>query len=150
VNEGALGAFRSHLRINLKSTLHYYNALTMFKVNNTAAFVNDVFVEEDHVFVWKEGCTRDGSHLERDQKRAIVAYKDKLVTKTREKLAQRKELKTQKQTRLASIKQIEDVDEVTIDMTAAQLKDQLEIYRGLVNGIPLKSHLKTKAEMNVV
>jgi hypothetical protein len=32
-------------------------------------------------------------------------------------------------------------------MTAAQLKDQLEIYRTLVDGIPLRSHLKTKAAM---
>jgi hypothetical protein len=39
------------------------------------------------------------------------------------------------------------VDEVTIDMTVAQLKDQLEIYRELMNEIPLRSHLKTKADM---
>jgi hypothetical protein len=32
----------------------------------------------------------------KDRKRAIVAYKDKPVTKTRGKFAQRKELKTQK------------------------------------------------------
>jgi hypothetical protein len=36
---------------------------------------------------------------------------------------------------------------VTIDLTVAQLKDQLDIYRGLVDGLPVKSHLKTKADM---
>jgi hypothetical protein len=42
---------------------------------------------------------------------------------------------------------VEEEEHVTVDMTVAQLKDQLEIYRTLVEGIPLKSHLKTKAAM---
>ena len=45
------------------------------------------------------------------------------------------------------IKPIENVEDVTVDMTVAKLRDQLEVYRTLVNDIPLKSHLKTKAQM---
>ena len=79
VNEGALGALQSYLHRKPNTTMHQYNALAMFKFNNTAAFVQHVFVAEDHAFVRQEACKRDGGHLERDCKDAIVAYRQNQV-----------------------------------------------------------------------
>src|SRR3954453_4915522 len=50
VNEGALGALRSYLQRKPNTTMHQYNALAMFKFNNTAAFVEHIFVTEDYAF----------------------------------------------------------------------------------------------------
>lgn len=55
--------------------------------------------------------------------------------------------KTLEQSRLASLQRIDDEKKVTMDMTTAELRDQLQIYHSLVVGIPLKSHLKSKALM---
>ena len=147
VNEGALGAVKSYLQRNPNATMHYYNALAMFKFNETAKFVQDVFVAEDYAYVRKEARKRDGAHLEKEQKAALVAYKDMQIAKQRAKMAQRTEQRNMEEARLANVQQLEEINDVDINMTVAQLKDQLEIYRGLVDGIPLKSHLKTKAVM---
>jgi hypothetical protein len=147
VNEGALGALRSYLRKNPNSTMHQYNALAMFKFNDTAKFVHQEFMPEDHAYVRQEARMKDSSHLERERQAAVIAYKDKQVVQRKEKTALKVQQKNQEQTRLAEIERLEDAELVTIDMTVTQLKDQLEIYRGLVTDIPLKSHMKTKADM---
>jgi hypothetical protein len=147
VNEGALGALRHYLRKNPNATIHYYNALAMFRFNNTAAFVQNVFSTEDYAFVHKEARKVNRSDLERRQKAAIVAYKDKQIKEKREKIMQKTLQKRQEEDRLAAIKRVERLEDVTVDsMTVQQLKDQLDIYRRLaVEGIPAKSQLKTKA-----
>jgi hypothetical protein len=147
VNEGALGALRIHLRKKPKTTIHQYNALAMFKFNDTPNFVHHVFLPEDHAYVRQQARMRDGSHLERERKTGLIAYRDKEIDERREKTARKAQQKNHEQTRLAALTRMEDLDKVTIDMSVVELKDQLEIYRGLVTGIPLKSHLKTKAAM---
>jgi hypothetical protein len=147
VNEGALGAFRSYLRKKPNTTMQQYNALAMFKFNDTSQFVLQTFMSDDHAYVRQEACTKDSSHLEKQLQAAAIAYKDKQITQRKEKTALKGQQKAQEQTRLAGIEQLEDAECVTMDMTVAQLKDQLDIYRGLVDSLPLKSHLKTKADM---
>jgi hypothetical protein len=127
--------------------MHQYNALAMFKFNHTTAFVKHLFVNEDHVFVRQEARKRDGGNLERKWKNAVAESKDKQVAEKRDKAFQKAQRMTQEKARLAGIECLEDVEQVTVDMTITQLKDQLEIYRKLVDGIPLKSHLRTKAAM---
>jgi hypothetical protein len=87
------------------------------------------------------------NHLEREHKAAIIVYQEKQAVERRAKIALKEQQKTQAKAQLAGLVQVEEVEHVTIDMTAAQLKDQLEIYQTLVDGIPLKSHLKIKAAM---
>jgi len=147
VNEGALGSLRSHLRKKPNTTIHQYNALAMFKFNNTANFVHHVFIAEDHAYVRQQARIKDTSHLERSRKAKLVAHKDQEIEERREKMTKKMQQKTQEQSRLAGLQCIHDGQRVTTDMTIAELRDQLEIYRGLVDSIPLKSHLKTKAAM---
>lgn len=146
-SEGALGALKSYLRRKPNTTMHQYNAMAMFKFNDTASFVRHVFVAEDHAYARQEARKKDSSHLERDWKIALAEAKDKQVADNKAKAALKAQQRDEKEARLAAIKQIEVAEEVNIGMTVAQLQDQLEIYRGLVNGIPKKSHLKTKAVM---
>ena len=147
VNEGALGAFRLHLRKKPNTTMHQYNALAMFKFNDTYKFVLQTFAPDDYAYVHQEARTKDSSHLERERHAAAVVYKDKQIVQRKEKIALKGQQKAQEQIRLAGIEQLEDAEHVTIDMTVAQLRDQLDIYQCLVDGLPLKSHLKTKADM---
>jgi hypothetical protein len=51
------------------------------------------------------------------------------------------------QARLAAVQRVDAVEDVTINMTNDQLRDQLEIYRQLIGDIPGKSKLKIKAEL---
>jgi hypothetical protein len=147
VNEGALGALCLYLRKNPNTTMHQYNALMMFKFNNTAAFVHDVFEKEDHAYVCQLACNMDSHHLETQYKAALVAHKDKQVIERQEKTMQKTWQKDEEEARLAGLNCVTDVEEVTTNLTIVKLKDQLEIYRRLVDGVPLKSHLRTKAEM---
>ena len=71
--------------------MHQYNALAMFKFNNTAAFVEHIFVTEDHAFVCQEAHKRDRGHLEREHKAAIVAFKEKQIAERRKKMIQKEQ-----------------------------------------------------------
>jgi hypothetical protein len=53
VNEGALGAFCSHLRKKPNTSMLQYNALAKFKFNHTAAFAQQEFSSDDYAFVHK-------------------------------------------------------------------------------------------------
>jgi hypothetical protein len=89
VNEGALGAFRSYIRKKPNTTMHQYNALAMFKFNDTSKskFVLEAFMPDDHAYVRQEARAKDSSHLERERQAAAVAYKDKQVAQRKEKTA---------------------------------------------------------------
>ena len=119
----------------------------MFKYNDTAAFVHHLFVSEDFAYVRKEARKRDNSHLEKQHKAAIIAYKEKQISERREKAALKEQKENDEKIRLASIKLLEEEDDVTDAMVNTQLQDQLAIYRDLVEGVPKKSHLKNKAMM---
>ena len=97
----------------------------MFKFNHTAAFVQNVFVEEDHTYVRQEARKRDGSHLEQKRNLALISHKDKQVAQQREKVQQKVQQKTQEESRLAGIRRLENEMDVTTDMTNTELKDQL-------------------------
>jgi dsDNA-binding SOS-regulon protein len=97
--------------------------------------------------VHEEACKRDSSHLEQACHAAIAAFKNKKVTDLWQKMAEKAEKLHTTQARLAAICRVDSVEDVTINMTNDQLKDQLEIYRQLMDGIPAKTKLKIKAEL---
>ena len=103
--------------------------------------------KEDFAYVHAEARKRDSSHLEEKCKAAIVAFKHQQVVGKRSKKAQQAQAKSDKESRLAKIQRVEAVEDVSIKMTNDQLRDQLEIYRALVDDIPPKSHLKIKADL---
>ena len=117
--------------------MHQYNALAMFKFNDAAKFVHHGFLREDHAYIHQQAHMRDSSHLEREQKTGLLVHRDKEIDERREKTARKAQQKNHEQTRLAALTHMEDMDKVTVYMSVAELRDQLEIYCGLVAGIPL-------------
>ena len=145
VNEGALGSLRSHLRKKPGTTVLQFNALKKFKFNQTSAFVRKEFLPEDYAFIHKMARTLDAGHLERERKDALIAYKDKQVAERREKQMQKAKRQAEKAAFLASVDRVESVEGVTDNMKVKDLDNQLDIYRKLVDTIPLKSKLKNKS-----
>ena len=127
--------------------MHQYNALAMFKSNETAAFVQKMFGKEDHAYVHEEACKKDSSHLEQACHAAIIAFKNKKIADRRQKMAEKAQRQHDTEARLAIVHRVDAVEDVTLSMTNNQLRDQLEIYRQLVDGIPGKSQLKIKADL---
>ena len=58
---------------------------------------------------------------------------------------QKAKKQAEKEAFLASVDRVEKVEEVTDGMKLKDLDDQLDIYRKLVNDVPQKSKLRTKA-----
>jgi hypothetical protein len=144
VNEGALGSLHSHMCKKPNTTILQFNALKKFKFNQTAAFINREFLPKDFTFVHKVACDLDAKHLERECKAELIAYKDKQVAERREKQMQKAKKQAEKEAFLASVSRVGNVEDVTDTMKVKELDDQLEIYRKLVDDIPLKSKLKNK------
>lgn len=63
-NEGALGAFRVHMRNNPQLTAHQYNAQAMYARNNTQDFMDAVLKPLDHLYVMQKAREIDESKLE--------------------------------------------------------------------------------------
>jgi hypothetical protein len=144
VNEGALGALRSHLHKKPNTRILQFNALKKFKINQTAAFVKQEFLPEDYAFVHKMACKIDASHLESECKAELIAFKDKQIAERREKQKKKAEKLAEKESLLASLDRVKSVEDVITTMTVKDLDNQLEIYRKLVDGIPQKSKLRNK------
>lgn len=125
-------------------TILQFNALKKWKFNQTSSFVKKEFHPEDYVFVHKVACSLGTGHVERACKAELIEFKDKQVTIRREKEKQKAAKKAERDAWLAFLNRVENVEDVTKAMTVKILDDQLEIYRELVAGIPLKSKLKNK------
>jgi hypothetical protein len=128
-------------------SMHQYNALAMFKSNETAVFVQKMFVKEDHAYVHEVACKKDSSHLEQACHAANIAFKNKKIADRKQKMAEKAQKLHDIEARLAAVDHVDAVEDVTLSMTNDQLRDQLEIYRQLIDGIPGKSQLKIKAEL---
>ncbi|KAF8223651.1 hypothetical protein L208DRAFT_1516297 [Tricholoma matsutake] len=68
------------------------------------------------------------------------------VEAARSKARKKAEAKAAKAAELAKVKRIRNPAEVTGALNVNQLNDQLDIYRALVEDVPLKSHMKNKQE----
>jgi len=79
VNEGALGQFRVMIRRQPQLTLLQYNARTMFARNNTAAFMDEMFTEDTHKYVWELARQKDTS--EKDRLMDIVKLQEEKIAK---------------------------------------------------------------------
>ena len=72
VNEGALGSFRGLMRRQPCLSLLQYNAQAMYFLNNTPAFMQSFFKDEDYQNIHK--LARDADGLEKRRKRHPSQY----------------------------------------------------------------------------
>ena len=59
VNEGALGQFCVMIHRQPQLTLLQYNTCTMFARNETATFMDEMFTEDTHKYVWELARQKD-------------------------------------------------------------------------------------------
>ena len=89
---------------------------------------------------------RDGSKAEKNRRNQLIEKQMDAVEKTREKARERAEKLARRKAALENVTQITDPEAVTEGMKNAELDEQLEIYRSLVEQVPPKSHIPRKAQ----
>lgn len=147
VNEGALGAMRIHMRMKHNTTVQLYNALARYRHNKTAAFSKQMLTSvEDKAFIMLKARELDASHAEKEKKKAIIVHKDNEVQEKERKKDERERKKAEREAHLNALDILKSEDDVHPKMLRKELEDQLDKYRKLVAGIPLKSKLTKNAE----
>ncbi|KAF8804592.1 hypothetical protein BYT27DRAFT_7259078 [Phlegmacium glaucopus] len=149
-NEGALGAHRVTIQNKPSMTLHQYNALAMFRHNDTQEFMDAVYVEADHKFIMREACRIDASGLEGKRRKQLVDFRVKVaqIRKGKEDARKQKVVEDAEQlSKVILITKVEDISDAAWNLTVAKLGEQIDAFRfcGLPN-VPVKSRFPKKAE----
>ncbi|KAJ3523041.1 hypothetical protein NMY22_g11627 [Coprinellus aureogranulatus] len=121
-NEGALGAYRVHVRNKPSTTLLTYNAHAVCHKNDTLAFMNTVLNDEDLAYIRKQARILDSSGLERKRKAELAAFEKQLAETKRQKEEATKRAALEKTQRLEAVKlvDIEGVDRSSMAIPASR------------------------------
>ncbi|KAF7364655.1 hypothetical protein MVEN_00335000 [Mycena venus] len=84
-NEGELSGYRVAVRGKPSLTLHQYNALAMFRRNDTQAFMDAVFTDENHAYIMREARRIDASGVEAEKRRKIVDFRIQMAQMNKDK-----------------------------------------------------------------
>lgn len=146
LNEGALGSYRVTCRRAPNLTLDQYNARAMYKKNGTKYYIRTLD-SLDKQYLRKAARLQDSSGREK-KRRCEEADADKsAVAKKRCNDVIRKATKDAKTAKIDAVILRLDVDDIMASPgTNPQIELQLEALRRSDSKIPLKSHLKNKAE----
>ncbi|KAJ8454145.1 hypothetical protein ONZ45_g19419 [Pleurotus djamor] len=145
-NEGALGALRRHLREKPLVSIHQYNAIAMFRSNNTAEWMEEHLTDEDHTFLMKQARLIDQSKLEVSRKRKQVYHDDTTARAGEEKERAKRQRVQDESDRIAKIVLI-DVAQVNDKLKVPAINEQLDLLRTLLpkGSLPAKSKSGKKA-----
>ncbi|EKM76394.1 hypothetical protein AGABI1DRAFT_94074 [Agaricus bisporus var. burnettii JB137-S8] len=78
-NEGALGAYRVHIRNKPSTTLHQYNSYAVWERNGVEDFTDTMLNEEDDVYIIKRAREIDESGMEKKRKEEIRQHEVQIV-----------------------------------------------------------------------
>ncbi|KAM5543707.1 hypothetical protein V8D89_002324 [Ganoderma adspersum] len=143
-NEGALGTYRVRARLAPSMTLHQHNAREMYKLNQTANYV-DTFTDEEHQFLRKAAREEDGSGKERKRRQEQIEVEKELVATKRQKMVERRRKKAAVEAKLKALTRISDRDAVTAALANTSLDLQLDWYRSTAVKVPKKNAVGLKA-----
>ena len=110
VNEGALGSFCVLMQHQPQLTLLQYNAQAMFYHNNTQAFMEKNFQDEDYKFIHK--MVRESRGEERKRREELVQHAEAKVAKKADDAKKRKARAAAVAQKIAGIKLILDKEQV--------------------------------------
>ncbi|KDR81599.1 hypothetical protein GALMADRAFT_221466 [Galerina marginata CBS 339.88] len=164
-NEGGLGSWRRGQARRPAETLLKFNASFMGSRNDTEKFIQHKLTEEeDHLYLMRTARQRDESGHQKALKLAQIRADEEKIRENRRKETQRGE-KRQKQANelLEAVKELAltdaDIDNLKNDALILQLECHREIEKQRLTGdsgnsspetgvetIPLKSHMKNKAQ----
>jgi hypothetical protein len=100
----------------------------MYNMNDTQAFINKKFQDEDHKFVMKKTCEVDKSGLEKKRYTAMIEEGEKNVQKKRENEEKRTQKATEKIARLNLVTLIFDKSQIDL-LKGPKLQDQVNAFR---------------------
>ncbi|KAJ6455043.1 hypothetical protein C8R45DRAFT_846168, partial [Mycena sanguinolenta] len=131
-NEGGLAGYTVAVRGKPTLTLHQYNALAMFRRNDTGDFMDALFTDEDHAYIMREARRIDASGEEAKLRANIVDFrirtaemqKDKADAKRRREAQLLREYLERPWVSLAEM----------ASLTVPKIVDQLNSYRP--RGVP--------------
>ena len=130
VNEGALGSFCVLMQHQPQLTLLQYNAQAMFYHNNTQAFMEKNFQDEDYKFIHK--MVRESRGEERKRREELVQYAEAKVAKKADD---------------AGIKLILDKEQV-VKLKGQALKDNLRAFQAA--GAPNLKGMTQSSKVNII
>ncbi|KAF9024314.1 hypothetical protein BDP27DRAFT_1376809 [Rhodocollybia butyracea] len=135
-------------------TLHQYNAQAMYSKNNTIAFMNALFEQEDHEFIMREARIIDAGGLEKKRRITQTEFCLRLAATThdKDKIKRRKAVELQEKLKgiplILSLAELDAPPTLRIDSSGAKrwigrhYNAQLDALRfRSVPGIPSKSKL---------
>jgi hypothetical protein len=145
--EGALGSYRLYHRNKPTASSLVYNAQARYHKNNTEEFMRKEFKPEDHDYVHVAARHWDEQGIDKKIRGAHVAHFKQIAEENAKREAERAAKRQQEAERMAGIDIVYDEGAIR-EMSVRELTDQIERWRSLnvVKNIPLKSHLKLKAE----
>ncbi|KLO04071.1 hypothetical protein SCHPADRAFT_841053, partial [Schizopora paradoxa] len=91
INEGALGAKRVYARKNPKGTDATFNDLKMYIDNDTSAFMETHFVDEDYAYLRKVARERDKEPRQQKINMRLAEYNKNNAAQNREKAAKKQQ-----------------------------------------------------------
>ena len=145
VNEGALGSFRVLMRRQPQLTLLQYNAQAMFYHNNTQAFMEKNFQDEDYKFIHK--MARESRGEERKRREELVQHAEAKVAKKADDAKKRKAQAAAVAQKIAGIKLILDKEQV-VKLKGQALKDHLRAFQAA--GAPNLKGITQSSKVNII
>lgn len=149
-NEGALGAYRVAMRGKPSLTLHQFNAMAMYRRNDTQDFMDAVFTFDDHLVIMREAQKLDASGLEAKMRKASVEFRVRVAAMKKQKEIAKQQKQADGLRKLLQVKLINCVADIYSkqwNLTIPKIHEQLDVLR--LRGVPdikANSHCSRKID----
>ncbi|TFK78891.1 hypothetical protein K466DRAFT_506552, partial [Polyporus arcularius HHB13444] len=146
-NEAALGSMRLWSRENPSGTQEYRNAQKKHDMNDTAAFMETYYTEDDHAHAIAQGRLRDQSGHESKRRKAHVQHAVS-TAKQREKDQEARRERVEEANRKVDATVLVLKKKLISTFKKDQIEEQLEVYRKRFEpyDVPKKSKVPNKPE----
>jgi len=128
LNEGLLGSYRQFMRFKPLASLLQFNANAMYQRNDTQAWVDRNFLEEDHRDLMRMQREQEASGEEKKKQQELIEFETQRVARRKEAAEKSKQQRAEKNARLAQVPLILDA-EVVGKLKGNQLKEQLDAFK---------------------
>ncbi|KAH7917630.1 hypothetical protein BV22DRAFT_1026042 [Leucogyrophana mollusca] len=145
-NEGSLGTFRLHARHKPRTSMHQYNALAQVRRNDTEAFMETTYTEQDEHFGMKVARAMDSAGLEKQRRNEIIEHHESEVLSKRRRIERRNELAAKHAEKLSSANLVLLDEDGLMKLTKDQLGIQLDLHRERDPSVPKKGS-RSKAQL---
>ncbi|KAJ6455550.1 hypothetical protein C8R47DRAFT_1250858, partial [Mycena vitilis] len=131
-NEGTLGVYRVTIRGHPTLTLHQFNAMQMYRTNDTQAFMDAIFTRDDDLYIMRKAREIDASGLEKQRKQELADFRVRLASmkKAQQKAAKEKAAKELHELlKVPFISCVADIYSPQWKLTIPRLHQQLQLLR---------------------